>query len=73
MPEWVRTDLGYAARISNLRGPSGGLNGLNFLDSDTVFSDFASDTLTGGLGLDWFFAVAEDVITDLDTTNEVVN
>ena len=59
--EWVRTDLGFAARVAHLEGGAGGLNGSTFLiataaagQTETVFDDGAKDTLTGGAGQDWF-------------------
>lgn len=70
--EWVRTDLGFDARVQNLRGPTGGLNGLKFLTVDTVFDDFATDILTGGLDRDWFWAANNDTITD-QTGLDLVN
>jgi Ca2+-binding RTX toxin-like protein len=75
MKEWTRTDLdglgamqSYNTRMGDLRG-GGGLNGSYLLSpaggNATVFDDLASDTLTGGAGLDWFFAnKKQDTITD---------
>jgi Ca2+-binding RTX toxin-like protein len=54
--EWQRTDKTYAQRIGDLKN-GGGLNGSNKLIRGTkVHDDVATDTLTGGTGLDWFFA-----------------
>ena len=54
--EWQRTDKTYAQRIADLKN-GGGLNGSNKLIwGTTVHDDGAADTLTGGPGLDWFFA-----------------
>ena len=58
-PEWLRTDITYAARISHLTGATpGGLNGANFLKASgagqTVFDDSSRDTLSGANGSDWF-------------------
>jgi Ca2+-binding RTX toxin-like protein len=58
-PEWLRTDLGYQARINHLSGTgAGGWNGPTVLKGagagQTVFDDSSLDRLTGGLGSDWF-------------------
>jgi hypothetical protein len=54
--EWQRTDKTYAQRIGDLKN-GGGLNGSNkLIRGTTVHDDVATDTLTGGTGLDWFFA-----------------
>jgi len=65
--EWTRTDLSYANRITNLKN-GGGLNGTIKLNSLTVLTDTAAmlDTLTGGLGLDWFWQFTGDSISDLN-------
>jgi Ca2+-binding RTX toxin-like protein len=73
--EWQRTDRDYLTRINDLR-VGGGLNGTNKLiagtaPGGTVFDDAATDHLTGGSGLDWFFANqgpsgVVDIITDLN-------
>src|SRR5262249_13048792 len=57
----------YATRVANLRGTGSGprLNGTYFLTTDTVVDDGVTDTLTGGAGLDWFWALGSDIITDL--------
>jgi Peptidase M10 serralysin C terminal len=56
LAEWQRTDKTYAQRIADLRN-GGGLNGTTKLIwGATVQDDDGSDTLTGGPGLDWFFA-----------------
>jgi Ca2+-binding RTX toxin-like protein len=57
LAEWKRTDLGYQQRIDHIRGTTpGGLNlGFN-LKAATVQDDHVADTLTGGLGQDWFWA-----------------
>jgi hypothetical protein len=57
--EWQRTDKTYAQRISDLRtGGSGTYNGSAKLiwGKTVVDNDTASAKLTGGPGLDWFFA-----------------
>jgi hypothetical protein len=60
--EWISART-YAERIRRL---SGGLFGLPRLDGTTVFADSSADMLTGGGGLDWFFA---DMT--LDTTDRL--
>jgi hypothetical protein len=51
-----RTDKTYAQRIGDLKH-GGGLNGTTKLIwGTTVHDDDGADTLTGGPGLDWFFA-----------------
>jgi Ca2+-binding RTX toxin-like protein len=67
MTEWARTGLTYQARIDHLTGAvAGGLNDTFKLTTATVFTEptKAVDTLTGGLGSDWFFAASSDVVTD---------
>ena len=74
LAEWQRTDETYQQRIDHIRGTTaGGLNGGFFFNSSTVFNDFAPDTLTGGPGLDWFWAnLPQDTITDLQV-GELIN
>jgi Ca2+-binding RTX toxin-like protein len=61
MAEWT-SSRSYADRVANLRGLGTGLriNGDYFLKTSgpdaTVFDDGSADILTGGAGLDWFFA-----------------
>jgi hypothetical protein len=60
--EWVRTDRTYAQRVADLFD-GGGLNGSYWLcvgRLTTVYDDGAANTLTGGDGLDWFFANSAD-------------
>ena len=75
MAEWSRTNTnsGYAARLANLRN-GGGLNGTNRIDSGTSLTDGAAvDSLTGGLGLDWFWSFS-DTVNDLNAGGtETVN
>ncbi len=52
--EWLRSDRTYEQRVSNLRN-GGGLNENYRLNSSTVHEDNASDRLTGGADLDWFW------------------
>jgi len=80
MSEWKRTDLTgtaeqqYKLRTDRLRSTvTGGLNGAYQLKSTTVLDDGAADSLTGGLGLDWFFAKLADPAKDTndrDLVNE---
>jgi hypothetical protein len=72
LKEWQRTDKTYAQRIADL-GSGGGYNGGYTLKWGTTVLDggTAADTLTGGPGLDWFFANLGptgviDTITDLN-------
>jgi hypothetical protein len=53
---WTR-DLPYRDRISLLSA---------LLNPDTISDDESVNTLTGGAGLDWFFANPIDVVTDLE-------
>jgi VCBS repeat-containing protein len=72
LSEWKRTDLSYTQRIAHLRN-GGGKNGGTVLNSTTVQDDGTPDTLTGGAGLDWFWAnTAQDTLTD-QTAGEQVN
>jgi Ca2+-binding RTX toxin-like protein len=61
MAEWTRTDRSVVQRIADLTtGGDGALNGHYTLSTKTVFNDGASDILTGGSGLDWFFFARPD-------------
>jgi len=78
MAEWKRTDLAgtadqqYKLRTDRLRGTvTGGLNGSYQLKSTTVLDDGAADSLTGGLGLDWFFAKLADPAKDTNDRDPV--
>ena len=63
---WQSADS-YATRVSNIR------NGYRPLAlGTTVFDDGSTDRLTGGAGLDWFFAGTHGTITDLQA-GEAVN
>ena len=69
MAEWGRTDADYQTRVNHLNGTlGGGQSGGLLLTGNTVHDDAASDTLTGGAGMDWFFALLsgpnKDVIKD---------
>ena len=70
MAEFARTDRNFHQRVSAIMN-GGGLNGSFVLNTDptlrpvTVFDDGAADVLTGGGGLDWFFAhMKQDVINN---------
>jgi hypothetical protein len=72
LKEWQRTDKTYTQRIADLKN-GGGYNGGYTLNWGTTVLDSgtAADTLTGGAGLDWFFANMGpmgviDKITDLN-------
>jgi len=76
--EWGDTSKTNAQRVANLKGPSGGLNGSNFLiGGSTVFNDNVVDLYTGGSGRDWFFrrvagnAAQRDTILDNSTGEEL--
>jgi Ca2+-binding RTX toxin-like protein len=74
LKEWQRADRDYAQRISDLRtGGAGTFNGsYKLIWGTTVLdNDTAPAKLTGGSGLDWFFANLGpggivDIITDLN-------
>jgi PKD repeat protein len=55
---WTRRDLSYTQRVNKLS------SGPFSLNAATVFDDGAADLLTGAAGMDWFFARANDKITD---------
>jgi Ca2+-binding RTX toxin-like protein len=76
--EWTRTDLSgsaleqYQTRIAHLMGAPGGLNGGVFLTNNTVFFDsLGTNQLTGGTGLDWFWAASVAEILDLESGERV--
>jgi Ca2+-binding RTX toxin-like protein len=70
MAEWTRTDAAYADRVERLRtgGDGGGRNGTVLLNAETVLDDGVKDALTGGPGLDWFFAGVLDKVTGRQAT-----
>jgi hypothetical protein len=75
LQEWQRTDKDYAQRIADLRS-GGGFNGSNKLIlGSTVLDNDGASKLTGGGGLDWFFADlasgVKDTITDLKNGEQV--
>ncbi|HEY6562961.1 MAG TPA: calcium-binding protein, partial [Pirellulaceae bacterium] len=63
---WLRTDLDYTARVTQLRA---GIAGVPQFTSANVSNDTSADTLTGGADRDWFFAAltgnSADLLTDL--------
>jgi Ca2+-binding RTX toxin-like protein len=74
--EWLRTDIGYQAKINHLSGASaGGLNGTTYLKAttpgQTVFNDTSLDRLTGGNGNDWYLlnSVRGGMLDTLDTSD----
>ena len=73
--EWVRTDLAYTARVSNIRNGTG-LNAPANLGAAKVFDDAVSDQLIGGAGRDLFFArttgLLQDDRPDFDAASETV-
>jgi hypothetical protein len=62
MTQWTSASI-YSARVSNLRA--------NELPVAAVVDDGASDTLTGGLGMDWFLTFAGDTadVTGAEESN----
>jgi Ca2+-binding RTX toxin-like protein len=64
LAEWQSTD-DYATRINVLR------SGYRAL-APTIVDDGSIDRLTGGAGLDWFFAGVHDTLTD-SQAGEVIN
>jgi Ca2+-binding RTX toxin-like protein len=78
MDEWGRTDLSgtassqYTARIKHLLGTlPDGENGTTLLKLSKLTDDGVADSLSGGEGLDWFFKLGADIITDLLATERV--
>jgi acrosin len=70
MAEWTSADS-YSLRVNRLLGTaSGGSNGAFHLNASTVttLGDTTVDTLTGGLGFDWFIAKSTDNVTDKGST-----
>ncbi len=55
----------YAARVAFLNTPGG------LLTTTTLFNDGAADSLTGGLGFDWFLASSNDTVTDQVVATEI--
>lgn len=62
MKEW-NSHQPYAVRRAHLAGKQmGGVNGVFKLNQQTVKLDVAKDKLTGGAGLDWFWANANEIL-----------
>lgn len=75
MQEWSSATP-YDMRIAHLFGTqTGGANGSILLKVSTVFDDGLANSLTGELGLDWFFKGTGDAVNDLDNggTETVTN
>jgi hypothetical protein len=67
LKEWQRTDKSYSQRIADLKNGGGYNSSYDLIWGTTVLDDHNPDVLTGGLGLDWFFAslaAGQDRITD---------
>jgi Ca2+-binding RTX toxin-like protein len=73
MAEWTRADLGYAARVANLKN-GGGLNGTTKLAAGNLVDDAIADLMLAGAGgNDWFLVkTPPDTIADL-AAGEIVN
>jgi Ca2+-binding RTX toxin-like protein len=69
LAEWSSSDT-YSTRLARLAG-GGGLNGSYVLNTGTVHDNGLADTLSGGPGMDWFFAGMMDVLFN-KTPDEVV-
>src|SRR5262249_12425413 len=67
MKEWTSTTA-YATRVSHLLN-SGGFNGTTKLNKSKVVHDGVKDTLTGGLGSDWFLVAG--TLTTKDKTDKI--
>ena len=66
--QWGLTDRSYEERTANITAGVGRGAAFSLVVSSTVFYDTDADTLTGGLGMDWFFRnLADDTVTDLET------
>ncbi len=61
---WRLSDT-YANRVAILRVNAAVIDGSPVkLDTTTVLDDGAADSLTGGGGVDWFWSLGADVVTD---------
>jgi hypothetical protein len=68
-------------RVAIIRGPgrSSRLNGTHYLmtndptNEDEVYDDNAIDSLIGGSGRDWFFALLNSADPDRDTITNLAN
>jgi hypothetical protein len=57
LAEWSNTSKTYGTKVAELTGQvAGGANGSTFLNTSTVQGNGKRDTLTGGAGMDLFFA-----------------
>jgi hypothetical protein len=73
LAEWQRTDINYAARVTDLRNGTGLTQGNKLTWGTSVLDDSSSNTLTGnasaaGNEFDWFFAnqaAGHDAIVNL--------
>jgi CSLREA domain-containing protein len=72
LAEWTSVNS-YAVRVAHLRGGAGSLALISLVAGSDVRNDSEVDTLTGGLGGDWYFFrfanpnVNNDKVTDQDT------
>jgi len=71
---WSNSSLDYATRVAALR--AGSVAGVPALTAANIVNDTSADKLTGGSGLDWFFAslsgTSQDTVTNL-TSGEQEN
>jgi uncharacterized protein (TIGR03118 family) len=65
--EWNSSDT-YANRVAAIRAGTGGVPAL---DAITVTDDRLADTLTGGSGRDWFWALGTDLVLDRITGEQL--
>jgi hypothetical protein len=73
MSEWVRTDEDYNTRVFNIRNGLGNTQGFAF-NSTTIHLDGSlhSNSLTGGPGMDWFWAnLRHDTINDAEPGEQI--
>jgi hypothetical protein len=72
MAEWTSTLDSYAVRIKRLMGTmTGGRNGKTLLTAGatgTVTNNQHANTLTGGAGMDWYFASSTDTVNGKAST-----
>ena len=61
MAEWGRTDEIYTTRVAHINGTlTGGRNGTYLLNAISVISNANVDTVTSGVGLEYYIAPAID-------------
>jgi hypothetical protein len=71
MAEWS-SNSSYALRRKHLLGLTpGGLNGAYKLNNATVHNDFASDSITGAGGMDWFWANFNEIMEPLQPGEKI--